>query len=320
MNSKSSGYLVFILFISITIPLFSQTDTNDYRRADNLVKLTTGKVFFGNVKPVWINSSGRFLYESTTPDGIEYYIADANNGTKRIAFDQKKFAAAFEAATGQKVIPGKLPITNLVFSERLRSFSFNYDNFSWICSFSTPRTYRNPRNSGTQQAQRPPAITSDYRIIKGDKLAERTRGDSWDWGFRDELANGPVDSPDKKWSAFIRNYNVFIRSADDKKEYQLSFDGGTGEYYSSYITWSPDSKKLISNKVRPAEKHLIHYVESSPEDQLQPKHFAYEYQKPGDAIPQLFPQLFIIETRKQLKVDLQIPDQYSIDEVKWSTQ
>jgi len=318
MNSISSRFLITILLLSITIPVLSQPDTSDYRRADDLIKLTSGKVFFGSVRPVWINSSGRFLYESTTPEGIEYFIVDANNGTKREAFDQKKFATAFESATGQKAVPGKLPITNLVFSERLRSFSFNYDNYSWICTFSTPRNYRSPRSQGNQDTQRTPVNTSDYRVLRGDKLAERTRGDSWDWGFRDELANGPVESPDKKWSAFVRNYNVYIRSTEDKKEYQLSFDGGTGEYYSSYIIWSPDSRKLISNRVRPAEKHMINYIESSPEDQLQPKHYTYEYQKPGDAVPQMFPQLFEVATRKHLKVDIAIPDQYSIDNVKWS--
>jgi dienelactone hydrolase len=222
-------------------------------------------------------------------------MADANNLTKRSAFDQNKFAAAFEKATGEKAESGKLPIRNIVFSERRGSFSFIYNNYSWIC------TLRN------------------YRIIKGDRITERERTDSWDWGFRDELANKPVDSPDKKWTAFIKDFNVNIRSNEDKKEYQLSFDGGSGEYYSSYVIWSGDSKKIITNRVRPAEKHMIHYIESSPEDQLQPKHYSYEYQKPGDAVPQMYPQLFDVELKKHIKVDdTQIPNQYSIDELSWS--
>ena len=141
----------------------------------------------------------------------------------------------------------------------------------------------------------------------------------WDWGFRDELGNAPVDSPDKKWTAFIKNFNVFIRSADDKKEYQLSYDGGVGEYYSSYFKWSSDSRKLVSCRVLPAEKHMIYYIESSPDDQLQPKHYSYEYQKPGDAVPQLFPQLFDIPSKKHLHVDnSMIQNQYSIDNIVWS--
>ncbi|MGQ9619883.1 MAG: DPP IV N-terminal domain-containing protein [Bacteroidales bacterium] len=276
--------------------LFSQPDTSDYGRAGRLQQMVEKKVFYGSVRPNWINNTGRFVYESNTPVGIEYYIVDALSKTRQVAFDQKRFAEAFEKATGQKAIPGRLPIRNIVFSERLGSFSFNYDNYNWIC------------------------ILRNYRIIRGDRTAERTKPESdWSWGFRDELQNTPVQSPDKKWTAFIKNYNVYIKSAEDNKEYQLSYDGGTGEYYSSYIIWSPDSKKLVAKRVRPAEKHMIHYVESSPEEQLQPRHFSYEYQKPGDAVPQFYPQLFDAENKKHIKIDDSlIPNQYYIDDIKWS--
>ncbi|MGB8490061.1 MAG: DPP IV N-terminal domain-containing protein, partial [Bacteroidales bacterium] len=144
------------------------------------------------------------------------------------------------------------------------------------------------------------------------------RQGAWDWGFRDELTGDPVESPDKKWKAYIKNYNVFVQSAGDKKEYQLSFDGALGEYYSSFIKWSPDSRKLVSCRVRPAEKHMIHYIESSPEDQLQPKHYTYEYQKPGDAVPQKYPQLFDIESKRHIHVDDKgIAEQYSVNSISW---
>ena len=84
--------------------------------------------------------------------------------------------------------PGKLPLRNIVFSDKLGSFAFTYDNYNWIC---------NLRN---------------YEIIKGEKVIDRSRPGGWDWGFRDELTNDSVESPDKKWTAFIKNYNVFIRS------------------------------------------------------------------------------------------------------------
>ena len=274
---------------------WSQVTADDYKRADDLIRITSDKVFFGNVRPTWIGSTGSFLYENSTPDGVEYLIVNAKNLTKKQAFDQKKFIEAFESATGKKAEVGKLPIRNIIFSDKLGSFAFVYDNFNWICNLK------------------------DYRIVKRDRVTERGRQGAWDWGFRDELGSDPVDSPDRKWTAFIRNFNVYIRSNDDKKEYQLSYDGGVGEYYSSYFRWSDDSKKLISTRVKPAEKHMIYYIESSPEDQLQPKHYTYEYQKPGDAVPQKYPQLFDIESKKHIKIDdSQIPDQYSINNILWS--
>jgi dipeptidyl aminopeptidase/acylaminoacyl peptidase len=295
MNKKVFilGYLiVMILHPGIVL---SQITAADYKRADDIGKIGPEKVYNGNVRPTWIGTTNSFLYENNTPDGIEYLIVNSVNRTRKKAFDQQKFAKAFESVTGKKAEAGKLPIRNLIFSDKLGSFAFIYDNYNWICNLK------------------------DYKIARRDKVAERVRPGAWDWGFRDELTNDPVESPDKKWIAFVKNYNVFIRSNDDKKEYQLSYDGGVGEYYSSYFKWSDDSKKLISCRVKPAEKHMIYYIESSPEDQLQPKHYSYEYQKPGDAIPQKYPQLFDIESKKHIKVDDSIiPGQYSVNNILWS--
>jgi dipeptidyl aminopeptidase/acylaminoacyl peptidase len=293
INKLIINFLLTLLF-PFNI-LVSQVTVGDYKRADELVKLTSDKVYYGNVKPSWIGTTGNFLYENNTPDGIEYLIVDVYKKTKREAFNQRRFAASFEVATGRKADAGKLPISNIIFSDKLGSFAFAYDGYNWICNLR------------------------DYGIVRRDRIAERSRQSGWDWGFRDELANSPVESPDKKWTAFIRDYNVLIRSTDERKEYQLSIDGGLGEYYSSYMKWSADSKNLMAFMVKPAEKHMIYYIESSPEDQLQPKHYSYEYQKPGDAVPQKYPQLFHVESMKHIKVDHKIiPDQYSINDITWS--
>ena len=267
-----------------------------YEKADGLARLTSGKVYGGSVRPVWIGTAGCFFYENHSRGGTEYIIINPVRQTKRQAFDQKRFAAAFEKATGEKAEPGKLPIRNIIFSERMVSFAFVYDNYNWICNLR------------------------DYTISRRDRVTERTRPqNAWAWGFRDETRNEPVISPDKEWTAYIKNFNVFVKSNKDNKEYQLSYDGALGEYYSSFIRWSPDSKKLIAYRVKPAEKRMIHYIESSPEDQLQPKHYAYEYQKPGDAIPQKYPQLFDIMKMKHIPVDdTQIPNQYAINNIEWS--
>ncbi|MFZ0283006.1 MAG: DPP IV N-terminal domain-containing protein [Bacteroidales bacterium] len=294
MKSGKSIISVTTGFILATLISVSQISPDVYSKADDLVKVTSDKVYYGNVNPTWIGNTNSFAYENFTPEGTEYMIVNAENLTKKKAFDQKKFAVAFATATGRKAEPGKLPIRNILFSDKLKSFAFSFDSYNWICNLG------------------------DYSITKRDKVTERTRQNSWDWGFRDELTGAPVESPDKKWTAYIKNFNVYIRSAEDNKEYQLSIDGALGEYYSATIKWSPDSRKLVAWRVKPAEKHIIHYIESSPEDQLQPRHFSYEYQKPGDAVPQKYPQLFDIDAKKHIKVDdTQLPNQYSINNITW---
>ena len=80
------------------------------------------------------------------------------------------------------------------------------------------------------------------------------------------------------------------------KETALSNDGTLGNYYSSWIYWSPDSKKVAVNKIRPAEKRYVYYVESSPSDQDQPKLHKQEYAKPGDELRFKMPCIFNVET------------------------
>jgi dipeptidyl aminopeptidase/acylaminoacyl peptidase len=289
-----------IVFLMIAILLCcelinSQITPEDYKRADRMNKISSGKVFYDNVKPFWIGNTSRFFYENRTLSGIEYVLIDANKLTRKDAFDQVKFADSFERTTGKKAEPGKLPISGILFSDNMGSFAFVYDGYNWICNLK------------------------DYKLVRSERTLEKSVQDSWNWGYKDEIGGEPVSSPDKKWIAYIRNYNLFIKSKEDKKEYQLSYDGGIGNYYSSIIKWSYDSKKIVTCRIIPAEKHIIHYIESSPSDQLQPRHFSYEYQKPGDAIPQKYPQLFDIEQMRNIRLDDElIPEQYSINNILWS--
>jgi len=92
-----------------------------------------------------------------------------------------------------------------------------------------------------------------------------------------------------------------------------------GFYYSSYkIYWSPDSKKLVAVKFKPAWKRIIHYVESSPADQVQPKYSDVEYTKPGDELPYQVPVLFLREEKKQfIASDELFPQQFDINYFEW---
>lgn len=81
------------------------------------------------------------------------------------------------------------------------------------------------------------------------------------WKSDDEKTAAPVTSPDKKYTAFIKNHNIYVKETATGKEKQLSLDGTLGNYYSAYIRWSPDSKKVASCKIRPVEKRYVYYVE-----------------------------------------------------------
>ncbi|MDR1516727.1 MAG: S9 family peptidase [Dysgonamonadaceae bacterium] len=139
------------------------------------------------------------------------------------------------------------------------------------------------------------------------------------WGERDEQRRGDsIPSPDGKYTAFVRNSNVWVRNRATGSERALSLDGSAGEYYSAYIQWAPDSRKLATMKIRPAEKQYFYMIESSPNDQLQPKLHKREYAKPGDALPFYVPHILDVETGAIISPSTDLfASQYELNRMAW---
>lgn len=285
--------VLFIHVLLFKMTCWSQVTLSDYQRADSTVKFRD-LTYYTNVSPHWIDETSSFWYRVNTPKGDEYFLVDVLKLKKLPAFDQNKLSKNLNTITGRDFKSYSIPFKELTFSKNLKEIGFIIDSTKWSCNL---RNY---------------AITK----VEDVKIPSRRRGY---WGRnRDELSNEPVISPDSNWVAFIKNFNCFIKKRNAKEEYQLSFNGSEGELYSSFIKWSPDSKKLATYQVRLHTKKYIYFVESSPEDQLQPKLHKREYLKPGDALPIRKPCLFNVEERKQIPVDTQpFEHQYSVSDLKW---
>jgi dipeptidyl aminopeptidase/acylaminoacyl peptidase len=272
----------------------SQDIAEAYSRYEQLESLTRGNVFNGAVSPRWAGKSSIFWYMTDTREGTKFYIVDPVKKEKREAFELNRLGSAFSDMQGKKVNLKGEDLRNLEFSESLEEIRFVFDSFNWVCRLPS------------------------YRLERGEPFRERER-QAWSMQRRNELDGRPVESPDGKMEAYIRDYNLFVRDIESGRNKQLSFDGGLGHYYSAEkIRWSPDSRKLVTTLVRPAEPHMVHYIESSPESQLQPLHTAIEYYKPGDALPQYFPRIFTVGTEGFVaECDEMIPNQYSIGNPVW---
>ena len=114
-----------------------------------------------------------------------------------------------------------------------------------------------------------------------------------------------VTSPDGKLEAWIEGYNVIVHQVGRpySEKLQLTQDGTIGHYYSNRILWSPDSRKIFVCKRKAVEKRYAYYVESSPQDQLQPILHKQEYAKPGDDLPQFTPYIFSLNPSPSPKVE-----------------
>jgi dipeptidyl aminopeptidase/acylaminoacyl peptidase len=291
MNTKLL-LLSFILLFSAGKMLMAQPSKADYQRADSTAKFND-KVYNTVSSINWIDSTQTFLYVVKTKRGSEYMLTDAVKNRTQAAFDQEKLCAALNLELKEKQKPYSLNLRKLKLIEEGKKISFELERSVWQC---------------------------DLKKYKLEKISEvqRERNDRY-WGeTEEENEERRVESPDKKWEAFVREYNVFIQEKESKKTAQLSFDGSAGDYYSSGIVWSPDSKYFAVNKIRKHEKKFIHFVESSPTKQVQPILQKREYLKPGDALPIKKPALFDAVNRVQIPIHTEaFENQYDLTSPQW---
>ncbi|QKZ14316.1 S9 family peptidase [Spirosoma sp. KUDC1026] len=282
----------FALLIAL-LPLGSrgQGKLADYQRAERLNGAFQNKVYNAPERVQWLPNSSMFWYVQTTAKGKEFTKVDAGRQVKEPAFDQARLAQSLGQLTGKTVSPYQLPFSEITLKADEVSFKIGDSLIS--CPFDT---YQCKIKDVTKPA------ASRY------------------WGGQSDERDGrPVPSPDGAYTAYIKNYNVYIRSTrSSAPETALSFDGSEGEYYSSRLMWSPDSKKLVVNKIRANTPHLIYLIESSPTDQLQPKLQTRSYLKPGDALPQRTPTLFLVDSKQQLTAPIALIDnQYNLTTPQW---
>lgn len=276
-------------------PAEAQGTLEDYNRAYAARRnFGAQNVYYANVKPTWLRGGNAFWYVRETPQGRVYAIVDAKSRKRTPLFDHKNLATVLSAQAGTRVNPDSLFLDRLFVSDKADSLFFNYKGSMYA--------YAVKRNSLIRKGDVPaPHQYPHWMVVNEEKDA------------------APVVSPDGSKEAFIRESNVWVRDLKSGKATQLSIDGAPGNYYSSWIYWSPDSKKVAVNKIRPAEKRYVYYVESSPADQLQPKLHKQEYAKPGDELRFKVPCVFNVETGKATIPDTRLFDkQYELAGPMWN--
>lgn len=127
-------------------------------------------------------------------------------------------------------------------------------------------------------------------------------------------------SPDGKWQAVARDHNVILIDPESKAETKLTTDGKSSDGYNGTFYWSPDSKRLIAYRLKPAGERKITYVESSPRDQVQPKTSTSRvYLKPGDDVNRESPRLFDVSPKKEIPVSTDLfANPWSITDGQWT--
>lgn len=298
-RSKLRNLAVLMVLLGFSLQserCLAQGTVEDYKRALALDTLyNKDKVLNAPSSFHWIADTTLCWYRNQGLEGTKYLLVDASNETQAEAFDHAKMAEGLQQIFDKPFEAYDLDLDDLELDLDSGKATFEIDSAK---------------------------ISVDLDSYEGKVVEIKESGGRNGRGYwgnsRDELENDPIESPDEKWEASIQDYNVVVKNKETEEEYQLSYDGTEGNYYSSYMEWSPDSRRLVANRIDPGEKNKIYFVESSPEDQLKPKLQEREYLKPGDEMTQRYPQLFDVVNKRHLEIPVNnILDQFTLNAVRW---
>ncbi|MFY9554842.1 MAG: DPP IV N-terminal domain-containing protein [Blastocatellia bacterium] len=327
MNRKHSLWKsTTLLCLLVLIPTqgYAQGKAPDYTRALMLRNKFQALAINIPERATWIDATSRFWYRRSVKGGNEFVLVDAETLSRKPAFDHERLAASLSVASGEKLTAVTLPFSTISFVDAERAVQFVTSGSTWKCELSDYSCKKMGPAPGGQQF-RPPAEDSPAEYVNdvydGMTYLSPQQGQQRRQGAQDP---GPAPetfkaSPDGKWEAIIQNFNVYVRAKGKTESSALSLDGSEGNYYTlASVTWSPDSKRLVAYRVRPGYRRQVHYVESSPSDQLQPKHSTRDYAKPGDALDVAQPVLFEVETKRQVIIDDRLfPNRYGLSNPVW---
>lgn len=241
----------------------TQLQNADYARAEQmLAPYRARRVPGSTLAPQWLADGTRFWYQV----GTRFVVVDPAEGTRHDAFDHERLAAALSEASGTAVEATDLPITSP--------------------DFEVP---------GRDDAVRFSALESRWEWSDRTGECVRVEGD-------DPPAPGEIVSPDRAWTAFRRDGNVWVRPRDGGEEFALTDDaapqhgyGGLTEALGMRVlmrtfgidspllaAWSPDSTRLLVHRLDERELPEQVLVESSPAGGGRPVEHRSRYPMPGD--------------------------------------
>ncbi|MFB3852794.1 MAG: prolyl oligopeptidase family serine peptidase [Vicinamibacterales bacterium] len=280
----------------LTASASAQDMSADYARAAALRdKYLSSAV--GMAEPAtWVGATNTFWYRRSVKGGSEFVLYDVDTRTKRAPFDHARLASALSKMSGRAYTAETLPFQAFTLRDAGMTLEARFDGASWRCDLADYTCTRTELTGAFERVQDVPGCAAA------------------------SPPDRPAVSPDGKWEAVIDNYNVAVRQSGSREIAYLSHDGSEGNCYDMRsLAWSPDSKKLAAYRVVPGYRRMIHYVESSPADQLQPKHSSRFYAKPGDVLDREQPVIFdVVGQRKQTAVDPALfPNAYDMSPLVW---
>ncbi|WP_255696483.1 DPP IV N-terminal domain-containing protein [Solitalea lacus] len=267
-----------------------------YQKAALLDSMVKNTVFKMNIQPNWQADGNSFWYRNYSKDSTtEYIYVDAVNGKRQLAFDQSRLAEAISKVSGKPIDARRMQITTMKF-ESSNKISLQFNGQYWQCDLSTYN------------------CTPSVQSITESAL--KYRFNSYNRWTLQHIQSDSI-SPDKKWFAFIKNHNVYMRPVNGGAEVVFTSDGTQQQPYGE-IKWSPDSKYFIAYKINPKEFKEVYYVLSSVENTTRGLLKSQQYPQPGDEFTNYEMFVFHVDNKQPIKVNTEKYDFLGMPYPRWN--
>ena len=308
--------LLAAILIIAAIPAAAQGTLEDYQRAQSFLPGNLRhKVFMGDVAPNWMEKTNRFWYRSTSAKGTEFLLVDAAQNTSAPAFDHARLAEALATASHRTYQATELPFDTFDFVEDGKAIRFDVDDSTWTCRLASYECKATRNANGAMGGPGAPAQGIGGAQPGADVYENR--------------------SPNKRWAAYTKDHNLYVRDTVTGAVLQLTRDGVPGYDYAAAIPelrslitegvekgedvrerpdlfWSPDSTKLVTFRIDSRNSGRFTTLQFVPPDQLRPKPYDYVYPLPGESLPRAEIMVFDVLSGKRVDVKtdpLEIPFQ-----------
>jgi dienelactone hydrolase len=291
----------------------SRVDSQDfsaaYAHAEQLAGQEKGRVFKLAIEPHWYADNSRFWYRNDLAgDTKEFIVVDAVKGTRQKAFDHDKLAAALSRAADAKYTGERLPFQSIEFLGTDVAIRFKVGDKSWLCTLDAYDC--TPAQSSLEEPESPPPATAaDEQADRAPEALElspeeiQQKKGQGKGGLKQPTNVREAKSPNMKWLAYIKDFNLWVRD-ESGKETKITSNGTEGDSYGG-LDWSPDSKTLVCFRTTPVEAKTVYLLQSSPPDQLPAKLNERPYPRPGDKLPAHEMNVVDIDTFQVTKVEVE---------------
>lgn len=302
MKMKISTLIIlFLILHSSIVKAQDEITIDDYNRAVGYLyeNYNNKKVFNLNIRANWFPDSTGMWYINQSLDNKKYLKVTLPDQVQSELFDHQKLAQILSDSLDSDIEGNNLPISKIQYKS---SVELNIT--------AKGKTFL--LNTETYSLASPPIdeATNEFEKV----------------------------SPDSKWIAYSKDYNLYVKSMESEEVKQLSKSGKKRYEYASwygwddimegengerpkhfYVEWSKNNEWLAASicDMRSAQK--MYLLDWSIDSLYRPKLLSYYRGSPGDtSMVYMEPAFFNIGTGKEIKVDLPRSTHINSINVTWS--